>query len=138
MDGAIETPHRRRLHWTPCSALLIAALLAGPLAAAECRIDFDAHAPQRVELYTSEGCSSCPPADRWLAALPERGDRLLLALHVESTGYHGTIERHHFGPLTFARAVAGISDRLLRLSVGIETLDDILWDIDQALGRATA
>ena len=33
----------------------------------------------------------------------------LLALHVESTGYHGTIERHHFGPLTFARAVAGIT-----------------------------
>lgn len=33
----------------------------------------------------------------------------LLALSVESTGYHGTIERHHFGPLTFARAAAGIT-----------------------------
>lgn len=83
MDGAVETPQRRRLRWTLCSALLTAAMWVGPLAAAECRIDFDAHTPQRVELYTSEGCSSCPPADRWLAALPARGDRMLLALHVD-------------------------------------------------------
>ena len=31
------------------------------------------------------------------------------------------------------RAKVGISDKLLRLSVGIEDLEDILWDIDQAL-----
>lgn len=33
----------------------------------------------------------------------------LLELRVESTGYQGTIERHHFGSLTFARAVAGVT-----------------------------
>ncbi|MEZ5650343.1 MAG: DUF1223 domain-containing protein [Burkholderiaceae bacterium] len=39
-----------------------------------------------VELYTSEGCSSCPPADRWLAALAASalGEQVLaLALHVD-------------------------------------------------------
>ena len=46
-----------------------------------------------VELYTSEGCSSCPPADRWLSALREARlapDRLVpLALHVDYWDYIG-------------------------------------------------
>jgi cystathionine gamma-synthase len=36
-----------------------------------------------------------------------------------------------------ARAVAGIGDGLLRLSVGIEGVDDLLGDLDRALKRAT-
>jgi hypothetical protein len=35
-----------------------------------------------VELYTSEGCSSCPPADRWLSSLKGRADVLALGFHV--------------------------------------------------------
>ena len=37
-----------------------------------------------------------------------------------------------------ARVVAGISDSLLRLSVGIEDGDDLLADLDAALARASA
>ena len=40
-----------------------------------------------LELYTSEGCNSCPPAERWISALPARGftsDRVIpLAFHVD-------------------------------------------------------
>ncbi len=33
------------------------------------------------------------------------------------------------------RAAAGISDNLLRISVGLENVEDIIADIDQALGN---
>lgn len=36
-----------------------------------------------VELYTSEGCSSCPPADRWASTLKGREGVLTLAFHVD-------------------------------------------------------
>jgi len=39
-------------------------------------------APTVVELYTSEGCSSCPPADRWLSTLKGQPGVLALAFHV--------------------------------------------------------
>jgi O-acetylhomoserine (thiol)-lyase len=32
---------------------------------------------------------------------------------------------------------AGVAPELIRLSVGLETLEDLLWDLDQAL-RATS
>ena len=31
---------------------------------------------------------------------------------------------------------AGVTPDMVRLSVGLETLDDILWDLDQALQRS--
>jgi hypothetical protein len=36
-----------------------------------------------LELYTSEGCSSCPPAEAQLARLAERADVIALAFHVD-------------------------------------------------------
>jgi hypothetical protein len=38
--------------------------------------------PVVVELFTSEGCSSCPPADEYLGKLSARSDVLALAFHV--------------------------------------------------------
>lgn len=42
-----------------------------------------------VELFTSQGCSSCPPADEKLAQLADRGDVLALSLHVDYWDYLG-------------------------------------------------
>ena len=42
-----------------------------------------------VELYTSQGCSSCPPADENLAALVDAPGVIALALHVDYWDYIG-------------------------------------------------
>ncbi|MFT5007238.1 MAG: hypothetical protein ACI8YI_002873 [Paracoccaceae bacterium] len=51
-----------------------------------------AHAGDRpvvVELYTSQGCSSCPPADEILAKLAGQENVIALALHVDYWDYLG-------------------------------------------------
>jgi hypothetical protein len=42
-----------------------------------------------VELYTSQGCSSCPPADEILAEISGRDDVIALGLHVDYWDYLG-------------------------------------------------
>ncbi|MEZ5707376.1 MAG: DUF1223 domain-containing protein [Burkholderiaceae bacterium] len=65
------------------AAALFATLIATPTwAASTCQAQSGATPPTVVELYTSEGCSSCPPADRWLSSLNNQPDVLPLAFHV--------------------------------------------------------
>ena len=45
--------------------------------------------PVVVELYTSQGCSSCPPADELMHELAGREDVIALALHVDYWDYIG-------------------------------------------------
>lgn len=45
--------------------------------------------PVVVELYTSQGCSSCPPADEILKELGIRDDVIAIALHVDYWDYIG-------------------------------------------------
>jgi hypothetical protein len=42
-----------------------------------------------VELFTSQGCSSCPPADEFLHKLAKRDDVIALSLHVDYWDYIG-------------------------------------------------
>lgn len=48
--------------------------------------------PVVVELYTSQGCSSCPPADEMLTELSARDDVIALALHVDYWDYIGWVD----------------------------------------------
>jgi hypothetical protein len=45
--------------------------------------------PVVVELFTSQGCSSCPPADALLGELSKRSDVLALGFHVDYWDYIG-------------------------------------------------
>jgi len=63
-----------------------------------------------VELYTSEGCSSCPPADRWLARTlgpADDGPAAALAFHVDYWDKLGWPDR--FARATWSERQHGIA-----------------------------
>jgi hypothetical protein len=72
---------------------ILAAAFALPVQGGQCVAKSGPHTTALVELYTSEACSSCPPADRWLSGLALGGhapDRVVpLALHVDYWDYVG-------------------------------------------------
>ncbi len=76
---------------------LIAAVFAGlPLVAWA-----EAPRPVVVELFTSQGCSSCPPADRLLRGLAQgRADVLPLAFHVTYWNRLGWVDPYSFDGAT--------------------------------------
>ena len=69
---------------------LFVFLIAIPMvfAASPARAD-EAAPPVVVELFTSQGCSSCPPADAYLGDLARREDILALGFHVDYWDYIG-------------------------------------------------
>src|SRR5882724_6538069 len=73
----------------------IAVMLASAAHAADsaCSTYSGPHTTALVELYTSEGCDSCPAADHWLSSLFSQGFRpdqvVPLALHVDYWDYIG-------------------------------------------------
>jgi hypothetical protein len=73
---------RGRLPLGVIVAFLVVASLAAPLTAR-------AGSPVVVELFTSQGCSSCPPADEYLGEMTARSDIIPLAFHVDYWNYIG-------------------------------------------------
>ncbi len=74
---------RRR---NPALAVAMAGLAAfaqGSRASEICMAKSPATVTPVVELYTSEGCNSCPPADRWMSKLKADPNVVALAFHVD-------------------------------------------------------
>lgn len=86
-----------------CLGMLAAIAAAGsPLAMAQCHATSADHQVAVFELYTSEGCDSCPPADRWFSELARSADSnrsVALAFHVDYWDRLGWRDR--FGSATY-------------------------------------
>jgi len=63
----------------------------------------------------------------FMSHLANIGDAKTLVIHPASTTHRQLTEEQQIA--------AGVPPDLIRLSVGLETLDDIVWDIDQALAN---
>ena len=69
-------------------------------------------------------------AAKFMSHLVNIGDTRTLISHPASTT-HRQLDAHQ-------QLAAGVGPDMVRISVGLEHIDDILWDIDQALTVATA
>ena len=76
--------------------VLTSLTIWNPAMAQACQKQSPAHTVALLELYSSEGCSSCPPADRALSGLKAaaQADQVVpLALHVDYWDYIGWTDR---------------------------------------------
>jgi len=73
---------------TVCRAFLYATSFLVAIAASAAFAE-DSLPPVVVELFTSQGCSSCPPADAYLGDLAKRPEVLALSFHVDYWNYIG-------------------------------------------------
>ena len=119
----------------------LATMIPALAAAAPCStVTSPAHMNALVELYTSEGCDSCPPADRWLSRFikaPPAGV-VPIAFHVDYWDYIGWKDR--FGDAKYAERQR-VQARL-RGSSGIYTPQVVIagndipnWRSDGEFGR---
>ena len=65
-----------------------------------------------------------------MSHLANVGDARTLIIHPASTTHRQLSEEQQLS--------AGVTPDMVRISVGLETLDDILWDLDQALAQSQA
>jgi O-acetylhomoserine (thiol)-lyase len=67
-------------------------------------------------------------AAQFMSHLANVGDAKTLIIHPASTTHRQLSEQDQIA--------AGVTPDMIRISVGLESIDDILWDIDQALAKS--
>jgi hypothetical protein len=126
-------------------AMATALLAASGLAdAAACRISSPAYTMAVIELYTSQGCSSCPPADRWLSRLPA-GDpgfhAIPLALHIgywDYIGWKDPFARKEFNNRQYQLAEHNSARQVYTPEVFVGARELAGWDHPDAVASALA
>ena len=91
-------------------------------------------APVVLELFTSQGCAACPPADRLLETLADRDDVIALALHVDYWDYIGWTDS--FGQALFSnrqKTYARVKGR-----ASVYTPQMVIGGIDEVKGSSRA
>jgi hypothetical protein len=103
-------------HLVPRHLLLAAAFGSSAAhAAGACTAQSPATLTPVIELYTSEGCSSCPPADRWLSGLKPaaaQGRVVAQAFHVGYWDYIGWVDRFAAASHTVRQRELAAANRL--------------------------
>lgn len=97
-----------------------------------------------VELFTSQGCASCPPADALLTALAERDDVVALAYHVDYWDYVGwkdTFAEEAYSDRQRAYAKSWGSSRIYTPQMVVNGARPVVGsrrnEVQQAIGRAS-
>ena len=108
-----QTTTMPRYAITLTTLTVILTAITGASHAATCAAESADHRIAVLELYTSEGCNSCPPADRWLNSLQDRGfdaRRVIpLAFHVDYWDYIGWSDR--FADPAYSQRQRSMADR---------------------------
>jgi hypothetical protein len=112
-------------------AILIAAAGCGVGAVQSLRANSVAGAPVSsvVELFTSQGCSSCPPADRLLSSLARAPDVVALSFPIDYwdfIGWHDTFASPAFTARQKAYAAARGNGRIYTPQVVVDGLADFV------------
>lgn len=97
-----------------------------------------------VELFTSQGCAQCPPADAMLTSLAERGDVVALAYHVDYWDYIGwedTFGSKAYSDLQRAYARGWNSSRIFTPQMVVNGSEGVVGSkrdkVQASVGRAT-
>lgn len=121
--------------------LALASLSTDALAADACSVRSGAQIVPLVELYTSEGCSSCPPADRWLSRELGSGEHRAnwLAFHVDywdELGWPDRFASPHYSRRQRERVHAVGQSAVYTPQVMIGTQVQTVWRAAPAVARA--
>ena len=121
------------------------ALVPGlALSAPFCEARSGADTGALLELYTSEGCSSCPPADRWfskLAASAQSQGLSLLAFHVDywdEIGWPDRFAQHDFTERQSRRVAVGGSTTIYTPQVMLSSQLGLRWYKPEQVAAALA